>query len=659
MSRRLIEPGRTFFGNDNQVLSGGLLHFFETGTSTRKDTYSNPELTVPNANPVVLTANGRLPGPIWGDGEYKFQLTTASDPSITSPLITEDPLIGVAAASTRQAADLAALLALAKSSLNNNEIAVVGGPRGGTFIWSSASTATPNGGTIFAADEGGTGRWLRQFHGPHNVLWYGAVGDDSTLNTAAIQAALDATAGTDALYFPKGRYRCGPLTVQTVLNLVMLGDGMSNNGNNAATLVYEGPSNGEQLFLDGVTHSTIHGVSFMRGTAPPRAYIRTDSNGGFAITSIDLHKVLFRGENKTDASIAFDCGPNSPFNNADFNWGRVEFRNLQEGLRLNQDQQLAYNFEYIRAVGVGTSVNVVKGGCINIGSYNATDCDLHFKVRGGGANTSQIVINNARPEETNANANSVFLDAASDAAGGVRIVLNGATVTNNMTGTHTKIGKATTVIMHGCSMPAGSISLEGTQADGDALLIAEGSRIPTPTTNDFGFYKITGIDDNALGGSPLGGNAGRPGKSLVFDQIKMPTWQKQYFTMPINRPSGGTTTRALPPDARVTAVDVTIKDAGSATAGDTMQLNVGGVAIGSISMGTTGARRFEWQANALLFQDTSTITLGNPLVLTGLDSTPELSWSVSGGSVVNSRTAAAECIVEYVQTGVSLTGLDS
>ena len=46
-----------------------------------------------------------------------------------------------------------------------------------------------------------------------SVTDYGAKGDDSTSNTAAIQAAIDALTAGGTLYFPPGTYVCGALTI--------------------------------------------------------------------------------------------------------------------------------------------------------------------------------------------------------------------------------------------------------------------------------------------------------------------------------------------------------------------------------------------------------------------------------------------------------------
>ena len=47
--------------------SGGFVSFFEAGTTTPQDTYSDPDLTTPvvNANPIELDADGRSPTPIY------------------------------------------------------------------------------------------------------------------------------------------------------------------------------------------------------------------------------------------------------------------------------------------------------------------------------------------------------------------------------------------------------------------------------------------------------------------------------------------------------------------------------------------------------------------------------------------------------------------
>ena len=58
----------------------------------------------------------------------------------------------------------------------------------------------------------------------YNVKDYGAVGDNKTLNTLAIQKALDqAKASGGKVLTPAGEYLCGPLNVCSKTNLELGG----------------------------------------------------------------------------------------------------------------------------------------------------------------------------------------------------------------------------------------------------------------------------------------------------------------------------------------------------------------------------------------------------------------------------------------------------
>jgi hypothetical protein len=50
---------RLFHDTNGDPLPGGKVDFFATGTSTRKDTFTDAQLTVAHPNPVVLDAEGR------------------------------------------------------------------------------------------------------------------------------------------------------------------------------------------------------------------------------------------------------------------------------------------------------------------------------------------------------------------------------------------------------------------------------------------------------------------------------------------------------------------------------------------------------------------------------------------------------------------------
>jgi hypothetical protein len=79
-------------GNDDatDVASGWKLNFYDTGTTTRKDTFSDNELTTANANPVVADSSGRWSDIFLESGTYKVVLTDADD----TEKWTADPVTG-------------------------------------------------------------------------------------------------------------------------------------------------------------------------------------------------------------------------------------------------------------------------------------------------------------------------------------------------------------------------------------------------------------------------------------------------------------------------------------------------------------------------------------------------------------------------------------
>lgn len=78
-SFRLLGQFVQFFLNDGSVNAGGSVTFYETDLTTLKDTYSDPELTVLNPNPVPLDADGRLSNDVWGSGVYGAVLADAGN----------------------------------------------------------------------------------------------------------------------------------------------------------------------------------------------------------------------------------------------------------------------------------------------------------------------------------------------------------------------------------------------------------------------------------------------------------------------------------------------------------------------------------------------------------------------------------------------------
>lgn len=74
---RFLDQAPQFLTRDGKVLSGGTLTFYTTGTSVKLNTYTDYGLTIPNTNPVQLSADGRPSSDIWMSGSYRVVLADA------------------------------------------------------------------------------------------------------------------------------------------------------------------------------------------------------------------------------------------------------------------------------------------------------------------------------------------------------------------------------------------------------------------------------------------------------------------------------------------------------------------------------------------------------------------------------------------------------
>lgn len=156
-------------GLNGEILPGTTLGWFVSGTSTPQATYSNQALTIPNANPVVVGADGRLPE-IWLTSQpYKLVLTLPN-----GTVITRDPIVS----------------------------------ESGTFIEDLDTAGEASGGFLVGylpAGAGGvaTDMQTAMRRRPLHAKDYGVVGDGVTDDTAAMNVAINAAiAERIPLYVP-------------------------------------------------------------------------------------------------------------------------------------------------------------------------------------------------------------------------------------------------------------------------------------------------------------------------------------------------------------------------------------------------------------------------------------------------------------------------
>jgi len=89
----MFNPDIQYLDGTGVPLVGAQLFFYNTGTSTKLNTYSNSALTIANTNPIILDSNGRAGAIFLQNLSYKVVLAPASDTDPpTSPIWTQDPV---------------------------------------------------------------------------------------------------------------------------------------------------------------------------------------------------------------------------------------------------------------------------------------------------------------------------------------------------------------------------------------------------------------------------------------------------------------------------------------------------------------------------------------------------------------------------------------
>jgi len=70
---RILDPFQTYFDLDGNLAAGGVLHFYEAGTTTDADVYGDEALSVNNGATIAIGTDGRPVDDIWGDGSLSYR----------------------------------------------------------------------------------------------------------------------------------------------------------------------------------------------------------------------------------------------------------------------------------------------------------------------------------------------------------------------------------------------------------------------------------------------------------------------------------------------------------------------------------------------------------------------------------------------------------
>lgn len=200
-----------FTDNSGNPLASGKVYTYKAGTTTNKATYTDSAGATPETNPVILDSNGRKQ--IYASGSYKFVIKTSADVT----LYTLDNLFFETNLATTiaeiSALNSAGLEIVIKSAITMTGNLTLTAPLrflpGGSLI-TSGYTLTINGPLTAGAHQiftSAAGEVVLSYKATAVVLaeWWGAVADDSTNCTSALNQALASTRATVQLL--TGTYR--------------------------------------------------------------------------------------------------------------------------------------------------------------------------------------------------------------------------------------------------------------------------------------------------------------------------------------------------------------------------------------------------------------------------------------------------------------------
>lgn len=196
---------------NGDVLAGAKLNFYATNTNTRQNTYSDEDLTIANANPVVADGEGRFGDIFLNLTQYRVVLTNSDDVVI----YTADNVGVNGAPASNSAFIIEATTDILTTDLSDYNLITSFGYADKTDTggaeWSATGTTTLGlagttaFGTGFIYDSVGTQFKINDIH--INVKMFGALGDGSTDDAAIINLGISFVSN-GRLYFPPGEYLC-------------------------------------------------------------------------------------------------------------------------------------------------------------------------------------------------------------------------------------------------------------------------------------------------------------------------------------------------------------------------------------------------------------------------------------------------------------------
>lgn len=249
------QPFPLFTDRNGEELENGYIYIGTAGADPESSpitVYWDSALTITAVQPLRtvagLISNGGKPARIWVSSDYSIKIKDRHGSVIRTSLSGNNAIVGSIAAvdvsyqsttvdselDRNKLTNLAALKAIVHTTLTDGDSARTLGYTSandggsGDYYWNASSTATADDFIYIAATSNGAnpGRWVLDTTNGANIIQAGCVGNDSTDNATALQAAITAAATLGiGLRIPKGifQYTVTP-TIPEGLNL-MSGDG--------------------------------------------------------------------------------------------------------------------------------------------------------------------------------------------------------------------------------------------------------------------------------------------------------------------------------------------------------------------------------------------------------------------------------------------------
>jgi hypothetical protein len=277
-------------------IPGAQVYFTQTSTNTKKSVYQDSGLVTPHTNPVICDGVGNPPI-TYLDPTVSYRVRVYdrdAEAGVDTPIKDIDPYVpGIFA-------DATALQPVADDAANSASAATNSAAVAATAATEAAASAASAAAAIVNADaalvaieatvatSGFTLAQLASSGLPLNVKWFGATGNGTTNDSAAILAAIayaktirvlgyGYAEGGGRLYFPKGVYNCGSTTIEWDFPLFIEGDFASGPAGGGSVLTWTADVTGIKVKV-GAGGSLIQNL-LLKGAYPSVTPTESEAHG--------------------------------------------------------------------------------------------------------------------------------------------------------------------------------------------------------------------------------------------------------------------------------------------------------------------------------------------------------------------------------------------